>query len=88
MLALHGLYLVDAYEPELFALAVIYRVPALAAAVLHANECSYENGRSCVLDEMPWESVRQLHPAIFYGLFLSMTRGALAGGTSALTCGS
>jgi hypothetical protein len=55
---------------EILTLAIIHRMPVLAAAVLRSNEAACDVGKRCVIDEMEWNSIRRLHPAVFYRLFL------------------
>lgn len=45
-------------------------MPSLAVAALQCNFLACEASGTCVLNDMPWEVIKLLEPAVFYRLHL------------------
>jgi hypothetical protein len=69
-LSQHASFLVGSDEPKLLILALLHRVPSVVTVFLNNNQHACECGEPCIFEDMPWQSIRLLPPAIFYRLFL------------------
>lgn len=70
-----GCYFLSDFSPEILALGLFFRMPALVTTTLRASDYACEEGKPpCVIDDIPWRLLRLLPPSTFVRLAVEHSR--------------